>query len=1075
MKYRRLIGLADVRLISLLACLVGSAGVHAATFTWDGSTSFSWDTVSENWTTPGVFWPGTGTDNDAVFGGTGVGTILVDAGGIVANDLTFNTAGYTIDGPGVLTLNGATNVITAAQAATMNAGLAGSNGFTKAGVQRLTLSGDNSGLSGILTIDEVAGTNNNGVWISSAGALGGITTVNVGGTATTGGHFRLQGTGGITLSSSVSINLFGQGGNSAPTGTLVGGGTGINTVAGGVTINTNGVRISNSGATRLDITGAITQPYASSPTDQILFRFGDNEGIRLTNTSNSWSVRTVISQGTLWAEPGALPATTNLQVAASSDGIFQTSGTFDRAVGNAANEVQWAYIQNGSRAGGLSARGGDLTVNLGGGGGDLSFNNFANPNGTRTLNSNTITAINTSNLAVGMVVSGTGIPSNTTITVIGSNTITLSANATAAGTSALTISQNSPNRITMNTLILNGAQADSKLTLVNPLDLNGFGRTVRVDANVTELAGGLKNTGTGNAVMTKTNGGTLLITGGISGAVGLTTNGGTTEISGTGVNTFTGGVSVNGGNLLIKRSDGLGTTAGGTSVGGGTNQGSLQFDAAAGDLSLGDAITLSMRASVVANSSSPMKPNIQNLAGNTTLSGLINGVTGGAVTKIASDGGLLELSGEYRQSGASPTVSTRIGHLQGSGNGLISGTITQATGITHRMDKMGSGTWTLSGSANTFSGGVRVLQGVLALPSFGNGGLAGGLGAAASAADSIHLNGGTLRYTGAGESSDRLFTIGPVGGVLDASGSGALNLTNAGALVTSNGGGADIQFSFASGATTIATNDTSRLAIGMELSGLAGFAAGTKVTAIDHEAGLLTIDLPTTAASAVTVGTAAGVFDRTLSLTGSNTGDNTLGASMSDSANGGKLSVSKQGSGTWVLTGNHTYSGDTLVSSGTLYINGALANSQVMVTGGKLGGSSPNLGGGVTVASGAVLAPGNSIGTLTASAVSLGGTLEVEYGTALIDLVQVAGLLDLNGSAVSFVDLAGALDGTSNYVFATYGSLSGVFGSGAAPSGYQIDYGFGGNSIALVPIPEPAAILLGAISSLTLLRRRRRS
>src|SRR5262249_40501089 len=43
------------------------------------------------------------------------------------------------------------------------------------------------------------------------------------------------------------------------------------------------------------------------------------------------------------------------------------------------------------------------------------------------------------------------------------------------------------------------------------------------------------------------------------------------------------------------------------------------------------------------------------------------------------------------------------------------------------------------------------------------------------------LNGGTLQYTGAGGTTDRLFTLGPGGGGLDASGSGAINFAGNGA------------------------------------------------------------------------------------------------------------------------------------------------------------------------------------------------------------------------------------------------------------------------------------------------------
>jgi hypothetical protein len=77
---------------------------------------------------------------------------------------------------------------------------------------------------------------------------------------------------------------------------------------------------------------------------------------------------------------------------------------------------------------------------------------------------------------------------------------------------------------------------------------------------------------------------------------------------------------------------------------------------------------------------------------------------------------------------------------------------------------------------------------------------------------------------------------------------------------------------------------------------------------------------------------------------------------------------------------------------------------------------------------------------------------------------------------VDFDDIGADLDGTSSYVFASYGSLlGGTFASVIdLPTGYAINYGTGTNStLALVPVPEPGCALLGGLGCLLLLRRRR--
>ena len=66
------------------------------------------------------------------------------------------------------------------------------------------------------------------------------------------------------------------------------------------------------------------------------------------------------------------------------------------------------------------------------------------------------------------------------------------------------------------------------------------------------------------------------------------------------------------------------------------------------------------------------------------------------------------------------------------------------------------------------------------------GGAASSIGESSNVAANLVLNGGTLRYTGNGATTDRLFTLGASGGTLDASGTGPIVWSNTGAIA-SNG------------------------------------------------------------------------------------------------------------------------------------------------------------------------------------------------------------------------------------------------------------------------------------------------
>lgn len=78
-----------------------------------------------------------------------------------------------------------------------------------------------------------------------------------------------------------------------------------------------------------------------------------------------------------------------------------------------------------------------------------------------------------------------------------------------------------------------------------------------------------------------------------------------------------------------------------------------------------------------------------------------------------------------------------------------------------------------------------------------------------------------------------------------------------------------------------------------------------------------------------------------LTLNGSNTDANTISGIISDGTGDGKLSITKSGSGTWILSGANTFTGDVNINAGTLVaanasalgINGIINNGATLTIG----------------------------------------------------------------------------------------------------------------------------------------------
>lgn len=188
--------------------------------------------------------------------------------------------------------------------------------------------------------------------------------------------------------------------------------------------------------------------------------------------------------------------------------------------------------------------------------------------------------------------------------------------------------------------------------------------------------------------------------------------------------------------------------------------------------------------------------------------------------------------------------------------------------------------------------------------------------------------------------------------------------------------------------------------------------------------------------------------------------DNASANTFAGTISGIGAQLVKSGAGALTLSGNNTYTGTTTVSAGTLFVNGALGSSTVTVAANAIIGGTGILTGDLFLHGESQLAITNLNDALTVS-----GNISFGSGFGINNLLGLDwDSLDLNTSYTLI---------STNQTFDQAGLNHFGFENRVSVGNAGREAYFTNGSLALVIVPEPSVTLLGGLSLLALMRRKR--
>ena len=683
---------------------------------WDanGAVAGAGTTPTGTWSTNTAFWSADATGaqattnwtngSDAIFsaGSDATGTFTVTVSGAPkVNDLTIGEGTPTITG-GTLNFSSTAGIDTGAGTLTINSIIAG-GGFTKLGTGTLNLNAGTVNQSNTYTGDiTIAGgllAVGGGTAFAGDGAIRGDVQINTGGTLRLGQANVIANTALVTVNTGAAFDLNGL---AEAVGYLAGGGV--------VSNNTAGLTL-DLGSTSQIFSGVI------SGTGGLTLRGNNGSGTQNLSGPNTYTGGTTVSAGTLNLFGNQSAVSGDLQVGPAAT----ATATVSIAAGATVVVAAGKQIRVGNNTGSGTA---NATLNVNG----IVTNNGTFYDGRPGVMNLNLGATWIQNDA--MSINGQGGYSS-------SMTMDAVSTFTYAGTNVIGISPSSGSSGSATLAMAGGTFTTGKGFSNNVSSSTGTanlifagGSTLKLSADVPTLFATAGSTNTfqignlGLVIDTASFATTLSqkITD-VSGNSGALVKNGSGMLTLAATNTYSGGTTISsgGGNLRLATAKALGTGSI-TIPKGGTNSGTLQ-------LALSGVNTITNNFSSFNSTTftgSSTVPDIENVSGtNKITDDLIVTGTGGNGISVQSDAGSLELAGTI-----STTIASRGVELNGAGNGLVSGSITNGTGgVAFTLTKDGTGTWTLSG-ANPYTGATTISAGTLLVNgSTGNGAVSVAAGA----------------------------------------------------------------------------------------------------------------------------------------------------------------------------------------------------------------------------------------------------------------------------------------------------------------------------------------------------------